>query len=89
MEVGDLQVIVSLLALVVTYLIVRPLQVAIDGLQKTIEALKTEIHENRIDLNGLREKIGKSESSISSAHKRLDEHSTRLHALETHGDNHA
>lgn len=83
LDLDTLQTLVSLLILVITWLIVQPLRTSIDGLNKTLEELKTEIHKTYNDLNDLRERVSRGENAITSAHKRLDEHGDRLHELET------
>lgn len=82
LDLSTLQTIISLLVLVITWLIVQPLRTAIDGLSKSLEELRAEIHKNHNSLNDLRVNVQSMTEANKSAHKRLDEYNDRLHEVE-------
>lgn len=80
MGVDTLQSIISLLVLGITWLIVQPLRASIDGLQKSIEELKTEIHEHYKEFLDIRKKVDKGEENIR-------ENTTKISTLEKRFNN--
>lgn len=59
--------IITFACLIVKYVVIAPLQSAIQQLQQTVKDLNDNINDQR-------ERLAKVESSASSAHHRLDEH---------------
>lgn len=88
-NLGNLNIIVCGITVVVTYLLINPLRVAISGLQKSIDQLNMRIDQLGVkhdlavtEINNLREKLATVDAAASSAHKRIDMHEQRIVAVE-------
>lgn len=77
-NVGNFGTLISLVVLVVTWMIVRPLQQSIVDLKDSIIELKEEVKVSRKEIADVRERLAKAEASTASAHKRLDALGSRL-----------
>jgi len=82
MEIGNLNTIVSLVVLGVTYLIVKPLQTSIDGLQSTMEKLADAVENLRKDSTATQIHVAEVEQNVKSAQKRIDNLCERMHEVE-------
>ena len=82
MEFGNLNTIVSLVVLFVTYLIVKPLQTSIDGLQSTMEKLAIAVDKLREDSTDTQIHVAEVEQNVKSAQKRIDNLCERMHEVE-------
>lgn len=71
-DVGNFGTLVSLIVLGVTYIIIQPLKQSIASLIKSTEKLASVMECTQADVNELRERVAKVESSLGSAHKRID-----------------
>ena len=71
-DVGNFGTIISLVVLAVTYIIIQPLKQAIASLTKSMDKLTSVIETTQKEVNELRERLAKVESSAASAHKRID-----------------
>lgn len=72
MDISTLQSVISLLVLGITWLIVQPLRASIDGLQKTIDELKQEIHDHYNEFKEIRKKVDKGEEHINNNTNRIN-----------------
>lgn len=77
MDIQTLSTVVSLLAMVVMYLITKPLQSQLESLQKSIDKLAEALSDNQHNVNDLRERVAAVENSAKSAHNRIDELTVR------------
>lgn len=66
MDISTLQSVISLLVLGITWLIVQPLKTSIDGLQKSIDELKNEIHEHYQEFKKISDRVTKGEVLIKN-----------------------
>ena len=82
MEIGNLNTIVSLVVLGVTYLIVKPLQTSIGGLQSTMEKLADAVENLRKDSTATQIHVAEVEQNVKSAQKRIDNLCERMHEVE-------
>lgn len=71
-DVGNFGTLVSLVVLAVTYIIIQPLKQSIASLIKSTDKLASVIETTQREVNELRERLAKVESSAASAHKRVD-----------------
>lgn len=85
MDIDNLQTLVSLLVLVITWLIVQPLRTSIDGLQKAIEELKEElkkeIHDHYEEFKQISEKVNKGEEIIKENKEKIERLEKRFNNL--------
>lgn len=82
MDLQNFSTVVSLLVLVITWMIVKPLQNSIESLQRSIDKLNNRLEDVKEEVNDLRERTADLRSSASSAHKRLDDFDERLRLTE-------
>ncbi|MBR6511129.1 MAG: hypothetical protein IKT51_02675 [Phascolarctobacterium sp.] len=82
MDISNINTIVSLIVLGVTYFIVQPLQVSIQGLQKTMEKLTEAVDGLRKDNTAIQVHVKEVEQVAKSAQKRCDDLADRVHEVE-------
>lgn len=94
MGISDLSTLVSLLALLITWLIIQPLKTSISNLQtsidtntntleKSVNKLADVIEQTQQDVTRLRIKMGKHEEAIKHGLERIEALETRMQALES------
>lgn len=82
MSLSDLNTIVSLLVLVITWLIVQPLKSSIVALQVSVEKLGDVVEQLRKDVGANNEETVRVGEVAKSAHKRIDRVEQRLIRVE-------
>lgn len=82
MNLSDLNTIVSLLVLVITWLIVQPLKSSIVALQVSVEKLGDVVEQLRKDVGTNNEETVRVGEVAKSAHKRIDRIDVRLAHVE-------
>lgn len=73
LDIQNFSTLVSLLALVITWLIIQPLKQSINGLQRAVERLTELVDDTKAEVKEIRERLVVCEQSCKSAHRRLDE----------------
>lgn len=72
MDISTLQSVISILVLGITWLIVQPLRTSIDGLQKSIDELKTEIHDHYREFKKISDRVTKGEVVIKNNTEKIE-----------------
>lgn len=73
MSLGDWSAVVSVLSLIIMYAYSQPIRQSINNLTNAVEKLCNKYDNTDAKLDQVVERLVKVESSVASAHKRIDE----------------
>ncbi len=82
MDLNWYSVVISLLAMVVTWCIVNPLKTAILALQKSVDELRVEMKANRETIQQLEQKHARFEEQVKTLFEENDTQNERIKELE-------
>ncbi|MBQ8809518.1 MAG: hypothetical protein IJZ69_04215 [Bacteroidales bacterium] len=81
MEMNDFINVIGLLAMVITWFIVSPLNKSIEGLQKAVDNLSKSLEERRKEMTALGERVAAGETAIETNTNRLTHLEEEFHSF--------
>ena len=82
MDLNWYSVVISLLAMIITWCIVNPLKAAILALQKSVDELRAEMKANRTTIQELEQRHARTEEQIRTLFEENDTQNQRIQELE-------